>query len=184
MMRRLVALALVVVALTTAASRASAVSIGAEAFGGIAVPILQDDSDQGTGFGVRLPVSVLSLLTAEPWYAHSTLGDRTQTIAGIAYTRDGGELTAYGLNARLGGMSGPGLSFFPYAGVGTYTLKRSGVDDIKKAGYDVGLGLTLTPVPRFGIGLRGQFDVIPTDGTSRKYGEATVGLSYAFLSLP
>lgn len=184
MNKRFLGPVLALLAVAAIAPRASAVSIGVEAFGGLAVPILQDDSDQGTAFGVRLPVSVLSLLTAEPWYVKSTLGDKTQTIAGLSYTRDGGTLSGYGLNARLGGMSGPGLSLFPYAGIGHYKLERSGADDVTGAGYDLGLGLTLTPVPKFGIGLRGQFDLIPTDGTSRKYGEATVGLSYSFLSLP
>ncbi len=184
MMKRLANVALIALALTASASRAHAVSIGAEAFGGMNIPILQDDADQGTVFGVRFPVNVLPLLTAEPWFAKSALGDKSVTVVGIPYERDGGDLTAFGINARLGGFSGPGLSFFPYAGLGSYKLTRSGSADIDKVGYDLGLGLNLTPAPKLGIGLRGQFDMIPTGSTSRKYGEVQIGLSYSFLSLP
>ncbi len=183
-MKRYFGLALIALALAVAAPRAQAVSVGAEAFGGMSIPILQDDSDQGSVFGVRVPVAVLPMLTAEPWIAKSALGNKSVTIANIGYERDGGDLTAFGLNARLGGVTGPGVSFFPYAGIGSFKLTRSGSEDISKVGYDVGLGLTLTPAPKFGIGLRGQFDMIPTGDTSRKYGEVQLGLSYSFLTLP
>jgi hypothetical protein len=176
--------ALLVLALAALAPGARAASVSAEVFGGMVVPIVQDDADQGTLFGVRFPVQLLPLLTAEPWYSTSTLGDKTATVAGLSYTRDGGKLSGFGVNARLGGMGAPGLSFFPYVGLGSYTLKRAGSDDVSETGYDFGLGMVLTPAPKFGIGLRGQFDMVPTGSTSRKYGEVQVGISYKFLSLP
>ncbi len=183
-MKRQVSAALIVLALAARAPDARAVSIGAEAFGGMSVPILQADSEQGTVFGLRAPVSVMSLLTVEPWFAKSALGAKSAEIAGLPYERDGGDLTGYGLNARLGGPPGPGLSFFPYVGLGSYHLARKGSADIDELGYDLGAGLTLTPMPRLGIGLRGQFTMIPTRGTSRKYGEVQVGVSYSILRLP
>lgn len=184
MTKRFLSVGLVALALAAGASNARAVAVSGEAFGGMSIPIVQDDSDQGTVFGVRVPVAVMPLLTAEPWFAKSALGEKSATIADLSYTRDGGDLTAFGLNARLGGLAGPGISFFPYVGLGSYKLTRSGSDDISKIGYDFGLGLTLTPAPKFGIGLRGQFDMIPTGDTSRKYGEVQLGLSYSFVSLP
>lgn len=184
MTKRFLTGALIALALAAGASSAHAVSISGEVFGGMSIPVLQDDSDQGTVFGLRVPVSVAPLLTLEPWFSKSALGDKSQTIAGLPYERDGGDLTAFGLNARLGGVAGPGVSFFPYAGLGTYTLERSGAEDISEMGYDLGLGLTLTPMPKLGIGLRGQLTMVPTGDTSRKYGEVQVGVSYSFLTLP
>jgi hypothetical protein len=176
--------ALLILALAATAPRARAISAGAEVFGGMIAPIEQDDADQGSLFGVRLPVQLMTLLTAEGWYSKSTLGDKTATVAGLPYTRDGGTLTGYGLNARIGGMGAPGLSFFPYAGFGSYRLEREGSDDVSEIGYDFGFGMVLTPAPRIGISLRGQFDMVPTGSTSRKYGEVQVGVSYTLLSTP
>lgn len=184
MTKRFLAVGLVALALAAGVTNARAVSVSGEAFGGMSIPILQDDSDQGTVFGVRVPVAVAPLLTAEPWFAKSALGAKSATIADLSYERDGGDLTAFGLNARLGGLGGPGISFFPYVGLGSYQLTREGSDDISKVGFDFGLGLNLTPAPKFGIGLRGQFDMIPTGETSRKYAQVQLGLSYSFVSVP
>jgi opacity protein-like surface antigen len=183
-MNRILGLALLAAALAAAPARAATVSIGAEAFGGMCIPVVQDDADQGTVFGVRVPAHVTPLLTVEPWFAKSALGDKNVDIAGLPYDIDGGEVTGFGLNARLGGLGAPGLSFFPFLGIGSYTLAREGSDDRTEAGYSAGLGLTLSPMPKLGIGLRGEFVMIPTGDTSRKYANATLGLTYTFLSLP
>ncbi len=163
---------------------AAGISVSGEVFGGLSIPIVQDDSDQGSQFGIRVPVHVLPRLTAEPYFASSTLGDKTESFAGLSYTRDGGKVTAFGLNARLGGAGAPGLSFFPYVGVGSHTLKRSGVGDESDVGYNFGLGLQLSPMPKFALSLRGELNAILTGDASRKYGNVTVGASYNFLSLP
>jgi hypothetical protein len=183
-MKRILCVASIALALASAPARAATVSIGVEAFGGIDVPILQDDADQGTVFGARLPVHVSPLLTLEPWYSSSELGDRSTTIAGLSYDIDGGKLTGFGVNLRLGGMAAPGLSLFPYAGIGSYTLDRASSGERTEVGYGAGLGLVLTPAPKLGIGLRGEFDLVPTGDTSRKYANVTLGVSYTFLSLP
>jgi len=174
---------LLLLALSLGAAAAHATSIGAEVYGGLSIPIVQDDSDQGSQFGVRLPVHVVPLLCVEPYFASSQLGDKTLTIGNVSYTRDGGKLTGYGVNARIGG-AGAGLSFFPYVGIGSYTLKKAGLSDETDVGYNFGLGMQLTPMPKFGITLRGELNAIPIHEASRKYGNVTLGASYDFLSLP
>ena len=175
--------ALLLLALAFGAGTARAASIGLEVFGGLSIPIAQDDSDQGTQFGVRLRVHVVPLLSLEPYFASSALGDKTQTFAGISYTRDGGKVTGYGLNARLDSGT-PVLSFFPYAGIGSFTIKKANLADETDMGYNFGLGLQLSPVPKIGVSLRGELNAIPINGASRKYANVTVGVSYNFLSLP
>jgi opacity protein-like surface antigen len=176
--------ALLLVAVMFVARPAGAVSVGAEVFGGLSLPVLQPTSDQGSQFGVRLPVRLIPMLGAEPFFARSNLGDKTETLGGVSYARDGGRITGYGVNVRLGGASVPGIGFFPYAGVGSYKLERSGSPDETDVGYDLGLGLQLAPAPRFAISLRGELDALVTGSTSRKFANVTVGASYNFMSLP
>jgi opacity protein-like surface antigen len=183
-MKRILGLVLLAAILAVMPARAGTVSVGAEAFGGMSIPILQDDAEQGTVFGVRVPVHAVKLLTLEPWFTKSALGDKTVDIAGLSYDIDGGDLTGFGLNARLGGLGGPGLSFFPYLGIGSYTIARDGSDDRTEVGYNGGLGLSLSPAPKFGIGLRGEFLMVTTGDTSRKYANVMLGVSYSFLSMP
>jgi len=163
---------------------AGAVSVGAEVFGGLALPVLQPTSDQGTKFGVRLPVRLIPMISAEPFFVRSNLGDKTETLGGLTYVRNGGKFTGYGLNVKFGGVSAPGLGFFPYAGVGSYKFERTGAADETDVGYDLGLGLQLSPAPKFAISLRGELDALVTGSTSRKFADVTVGVSYNFLSLP
>src|SRR5437899_2252806 len=113
-------------ALVLAAGTAGAASVGLGGFGGVSIPIVQDDTGRGTVFGVRAPVSLLPLLSVEPFFASSSMGDKDQRVAGLTYTRDGGTVSAFGLNAMLGGAALPGFKFFPYVGLGSYTLKREG----------------------------------------------------------
>ena len=180
-MRNFAVLLLLILALGAGTARAA--SIGVEVFGGLSIPIVQDDSDQGTQFGVRVPVHLVPLLSLEPYFASSALGDKSQTFAGVSYTRDGGKVTGYGLNARLDAGS-PVLSFFPYAGIGSFTIKKAGLADETDMGYNFGLGLQLSPVPKVGVSLRGELNAIPINEASRKYANVTVGVSYNFLSLP
>jgi Outer membrane protein beta-barrel domain len=175
---------LLLLAIMLVARTAGAVSVGAEVFGGLSLPVLQPTSDQGSQFGVRLPVRLIPMLGVEPFFVRSKPGDKTETLGGISYVRDGGQITGYGVNLRLGGVGVPGIGFFPYAGVGSYKLERTGSADETDVGYDLGLGLQLSPAPKFAISLRGEVDALVTGSTSRKFANITVGASYNFLSLP
>jgi len=171
-------------ALALAALPAHAAGVGVGAFGGVSVPIVQDDSNQGSIFGARVPIQLIPLISAEPFFASSKLGDKDQTIAGLPYTRDGGEITAFGVNVLLGGMGAPGVRFYPYAGLGSYELKRNGAEKATEVGYNFGLGLGLSPIPQLAIDLRGELNMIATGDTSRKYANVTVGAAYTLFRLP
>ena len=115
-MKRLLWVALAALALSAGTARAGSIGVGV--FGGVSVPVLQDDQDNGSLFGVRAPVKLIPLFTVEPFYSYSELGDKTFDIApGISTTREGSEVTSYGVNAMLT-LGGP-LSFYPFAGIGT-----------------------------------------------------------------
>ena len=181
-MKRIVPIALLALVLGAGAASAIGVSVGGGAFAGVSIPLLQEDSKQGTLYGLRLPVTLLSLLKVEPYWATASLGDAEETFGTLAYTRDGGKVTAYGVNALLT-MGGP-VRFYPFVGIGSHELTREGTEDLSKVGYNFGLGLGFSAIPRLDVDVRGELNMITLGETSRKFANVTAGVSYHFLSLP
>jgi opacity protein-like surface antigen len=181
-MKRIIPLVLLALVLGAGAAGAVGLKIGGGAFGGLSIPVLQDDSKQGAIYGLRLPMSVLPLLTVEPYWATSSLGDAEETFGDLPYTRDGGKVTAYGVNALLT-MGGP-VRFYPFVGLASHKLTREATDDLTKTGYNFGLGLGFSVIPRLDVDLRGELNMISLGETSRKFANVTAGVSYHFLSLP
>jgi hypothetical protein len=179
-MKRIAAILLLGLALSAGAAQAAGVGVGV--FGGTSFPVVQEDVRAGAVYGVRLPVSVVPLVRLEPFWARTRPGDVEGTFGGLAYTRDGGEISVFGLNAML--ATGGPLRFYPFAGIGSYKLTRAAADDLTKVGYDAGAGLGLSPLPKLEVDLRAEFVVIPLDETSRKFVNVTLGASYHFLNLP
>lgn len=176
---------LVVMGLALAAAPAAATGIGIGVFGGGSLPVANDLSDKGNQYGVRVPVSFAPGLSAEGFFSKSGLGDVTEDFGGVSYTRDGGDLTGLGANV-LFSMGAPTLSFRTILGLGTYKLVREGSEDIKKVGYQFGLGMGISPVGLKGVtfDVRGEFLMIPTGDTSQKFAHANVGVSYTFFTTP
>ena len=189
-MRRSLSLALFALLLASGTAQAGPVGVSVGVFGGLSIPVLQDvttssfspsDAFGATGsqFGIRVPVTAIPVVTLEPFYAKSRYKDRDETIGGITYTREGFDGTTYGINAILGRPGGK-MSFFPYVGIGKTKLERTG-QEINKTGYNFGLGLGISPAPKFSVQVRGEFAMVATGDTSRKFTNATVGLNYSLL---
>jgi hypothetical protein len=178
-MKRLIALSLALLAVT--AGVASAGTVGLGVFAGSSIPVLQEDVAQGAIFGLRAPVKLIPLVTVEPYYASSSLGDKDVEVAGITYTREGFDETAYGLNAMLT-MGGP-VQFYPFVGVGSTQLKRTG-NDLTLTTYNFGLGLGISPMPKLALHVRGEMQMAVDGEASRKFANITAGASYALFSMP
>jgi hypothetical protein len=179
-MKKTMVFALLAAALLTGVAGAATVGIGA--FGGVGIPILQDDNGRGTEFGIRVPVSLIPLVTVEPYFLSSSGTDKTQDLGGgVSVTRTGIDVTGFGANAMLT-MGGP-LQFYPYVGIGSHKLKRDGVEETRTT-YSFGLGIGISPIPKFTLHLRGGLDAAVKDETSRKWATATVGVSYNLLKFP
>jgi hypothetical protein len=175
-MKRLCATAALLAFLASAGS-AHAVSIGVGAFGGLSAPIVQDDTGQGTIFGLRVPVNLVPMITVEPYFSTSAGGDKDEELGGIEETRTGLDNTGFGANLLI--PFGVGFRFFPFVGVGSHTLKRDGMDDITKTAYNFGLGIGFTPpVAGLSVDVRGELNAVVDGDVSRKWGNATVGVSY------
>lgn len=178
-MKRLWVFALVALALV--ASTAHAGSIGVGVFGGASVPVLQEDQDQGTLFGVRVPVKLVPLFAIEPFYSKGSLGDKSVTVGPLTQTREGFDVTTYGANAMLT-IGGP-VSFYPYAGIGTAKFERTGQEE-SWTSYSLGLGLSLSPIPKVSFDLRGELQAAVDGDVSRKMVNVTLGASYSLFSMP
>ena len=174
-MKRSLALLLLSLCVSAAMAHAQELKIGAGAFGGYAVPVLQDDAGSGVMFGVRVPVSVSSMFTIEPYYMTSNLDEVTEDLGEppVEYTRDGFEMKSIGANVILFGGK-----FYPFVGLGSYSQKRHGSEHIEQHAWNVGLGHGLPVSERIRLDVRGELDMIVTEDTSRKFGGATAGLTY------
>ena len=73
---------------------------------------------------------------------------------------------------------GTGFTFFPFAGIGTSELTRSGSEDISDITYNMGLGFGFTPMEKLSFDLRGELAMIATDDTSQKFANVTAGVYY------
>jgi hypothetical protein len=179
-MKRAFVLALVALACVTGIAGAATVGIGA--FGGVSVPVVQDDNGQGTVFGIRAPVSLLPLITIEPYFLSGSGGDKDQDLGGgTTITRSGIDVTGFGANAMLT-IGGP-FSFYPFVGIGSHKLERTGLDETRTT-YNFGLGIRISPMPKLGVHVRGELNAAVQDDASRKWGTVTAGVSYDLVSFP
>jgi opacity protein-like surface antigen len=178
-MKKLFLIAVAILALGASTARAGSIGVGL--FGGMSVPVLQDDQDNGTLMGVRFPVKLVPLFAVEPFYAKTSLGDKTLDVGGFSVTREGSEVTSYGLNAMLT-LGGP-VSFYPYAGIGQAKFKRTAQDE-SFTSYHLGLGIGVSVVPKVTIDLRGELQAAVDGDVSRKMANVTLGASYSLFSMP
>jgi opacity protein-like surface antigen len=179
-MRRAMILMLFVLTLLPCAAGAASVAVGA--FGGMGIPIIQDDNGQGTTFGLRTSASLIPLVTVEPYFVKTSGGDKDQDIEGTTYTRSGLDVTGFGANVLL--TFGGKIQFYPFAGIGSYALSRTGSEDVTNTAYTFGLGLGISPMPKLSIHVRGELAAAVDGETSRKWANATVGVSYNVFSTP
>jgi hypothetical protein len=178
-------LCLAALLLGTLPVQASALGIGVGAFGGTSIPIIQDDTGAGAQFGIRVPVSVAPLFTVEPYFATSTGGDKDQDVNGVTYTRSGIDVTSFGANVLL--TFGSAFQLAPYVGVGSNKLERDGLD-ATETGYTFGLGFKFgLPLAKLSLHARGGMNAVLEEGsseTSRKWVDATLGVSYDLFTFP
>jgi hypothetical protein len=173
-MKKLLCAALIVLAALPASAHAMSVGLGV--YGGMSIPIVQEDNGQGSLYGVRVPVSLTPIVVLEPYYASTQGGNKDQGVSGITYTYDGIDNTSYGVNVLFAmGM------MYPFAGLNSNHLKRSGLDETK-TGYDFGLGVGFKlPIVGLSANARGALNIVSSPAStqsSRKWGEVTVGVSY------
>jgi hypothetical protein len=172
----------VAAALVAPAARAGTIVVAGGVFGGMSFPVVQDDQAEGSVFGARIPVRLASIFALEPFYSTSALGDKTiETSPGFSVTREGSDVTSYGVNALF--PFGTKTLLYPYAGIGSAHFERTGENETFTS-YDVGLGLGVTLIPKLMLDMRGELQVASSGETSRKMFNVTLGATYSIFSTP
>ncbi len=174
-------LAAVGLLLLTQPVMAAGISAGAGAFGGLAIPVVQDDQSQGTVFGFKGRVKAMSIFTLEPNVMFTKYGD--PDIDGVIGDPEGSKLTSFGLDVLLGSSLGsPGVSPFFFAGIASYKTKNDQLQvDESDVGISGGLGLEIGLGPKLGLEARGRFVIVGTEGGgSKKAAILTAGVNYHF----
>ena len=157
-------------------SSASAAGIGVGAFGGLSIPVIQEDQGNGTVFGVRGRLKLIPGFTLEPVLAFNQFGD-AETDFG---TRKGSKVTYYGVDLILGGMGAPvGPRFYLLGGAAFYSFSRDYDEDVTRFGVAGGLGIEIGLGKTLGLDFRGKFHLVTLDGGgSRKMVNITAGINY------
>jgi opacity protein-like surface antigen len=172
--------------LLPAVGMAQGVSLGVGASAGLNIPLVQDDQANGTAFGFRGMVGLMSFVRFEPNISFAKYGDPSIDEPGITSDLEGSKLTSYGVDAVLGAPMGtPGLAPFGLVGAGFYKAKRDQTQqfdsDETDFGWRFGLGLGLGLPSGLGLDVRGVMNLIPVDGgSSKKTIFAQAGLNYVF----
>jgi hypothetical protein len=160
---------------------AAPVKLGFGAFGGLNIPVVQDDQNTGNIFGIRARIKLMSFIVAEPNIAFGKWG-APDPIRGFDLGIDGSKIKSYGVDATIGGLPGaPGLKPFAVLGAGIYSIKNddTGYDE-SKLGFSFGLGAGIGLTPQFDLDVRGVGIVAPQEEGSKKAVFVTGGLTYYF----
>jgi hypothetical protein len=169
--------ALLLVAMTASAQIPK---LGVGAFGGLSIPLAQDDQASGKVFGLRGRLSLAGSLAVEAQIGFAKWG-QADPIAGVTMP-EGSKVTQFGVNGILGGGAGPGIKPMFIVGFGSYKIKNDETKyDESRMGYNGGIGLGIGLGPKFGLDVRGEAVVIPlADGGSKKAVNGTAGLMLFF----
>lgn len=154
----------------------SANDVGLSVFGGMSIPIVQDDNGNGPLFGLRAPVGLMSHLNIEPFFTSTRNGDAKQDIGGVSYTRSGFDISTFG--ASLVFPFGEHTKYYPLVGFSTNALSRTGSSDQAMTGWNFGFGVGFSPKPKFVVDLRGEGVVIADGSLGRTFANVTLGVTY------
>jgi len=167
--------------LSVSLASAQTPKIGIGAFGGMNMPILQDDQDNGSVFGIKAKVKIIPIILLEPNITFGKWGDATE--GGIDFP--GSKISSFGINPILGGSPGAaGIKPFFLVGAGIYTVKNDDTGyDQSKLGYSAGLGIGIGVGPTLDIDISGRAIFAPQDGGAKKAVFITGGLTYYLVGI-
>jgi len=177
-----VILVILLLAFLSPMAGAEGVKLGAGVFGGLNIPIVQQDQGSGTAFGVRGKLHFSSFFGAEPNIVFGKWGDPGE-VDGFELGISGSSVTSFGVDLVLGGMPGTvGFKPFVFAGLGMYSIKNDDTDyDESKFGFDGGLGVAIGLSPIIDIETRGTLFLAGMEGgLSKKAVMITAGINYYF----
>ena len=181
-MRKITYLGMAVLLLFCLTSVVSAAKFSLGAFGGVNIPILQEDVSNGTVFGIKGRVMVMPFLGLEPNFVMSKYGDKDMDVLEQTMTRKGGDINSFGLDAVLGTFGGfSKVHFYGLAGINSNSMKRDGIPNQTRLGISIGTGVEFMAMDVLSIEVRARVHSISLEGGGgRDNVELTGGLNYYF----
>jgi len=156
-------------------SSASAAGIGLGAYGGPAIPIVQDDQGNGLVFGAKAKLNLIPGFAFEPNINFLSYGDAEFDFG----TREGSKVTYFGADILFGGAGLPiGPKVYLLGGAGLYSTSRDNDEDASDFGFNFGLGMEIGIGSGIALDIRGKGHVIMFEGASKKFVTVTGGLNY------
>jgi hypothetical protein len=149
--------------------------IGVGVYGGLNMPLAQDDAGSGFLYGAKLRITASSFLALEPTLAYFRQGDTQVDIHGRDMVLDGGQSTALGLNLIIGSAGPPaGMGFYGLIGLASHAMKQDGAEDQNRLGFSFGPGLEARVGRNLGISLDIRLHMVGLDGGGAR---KNIGLS-------
>ena len=175
-MRKAILLAALAILVVHGTATAGPTAWGIAGFAGPSFPIAQDDNNgSGVTYGARFPAHFGFFLSVEPHFDITQAGTTDEEFGGIPFEREGLDVKQAGINFILGNPTRPGFRFYPYAGLGHYSLNGEGRAQIQKIGYNGGIGLGFGG-DKVKFDLRGDLTIIDIGVSSRKAASATAAI--------
>jgi hypothetical protein len=187
-----IALLILLLSVVMISPMAQAFRFSVGAFGGLNLPVAQEDTKSGTVMGLKARIPVTTYLAVEPNYTYLKNGDgevKVGSLGDIMMTRDGGKYSTFGVDVVFGGVTGyKGLNAYGILGVASAKFAKIGLPDLTKGSLWLGVGFEFGITDYLSVDFRGKALIFPYkddsysngDTGSRKNGAVTVGLNYYF----
>lgn len=168
-------------------ANARSMEIGVGGFGGMNIPVVQDDASTSSLLGLKARMQLIPALGIESFFTRLNQGDTSIEVGGKDMSRDGGSISSFGLNLILGSISSDlGAHFHVAAGIGSYSIKREGIPNESRLGYNLGPEVEIGLRHGLSVEVSSKFHIITLEGGgSRKNIGISGGVNYYFgLGIP
>ncbi len=185
---------LALICLLLASSTANAFRFSVGAFGGMNIPLAQEDTESGSAFGAKARIPLTGFIAVEPNFVSVKNGEAEYAVEGNwnqTMTHEGGKYNSFGIDLVLGNVLGyKGFGMYGILGLSSMKFEKKGIPDLTKGSYWFGLGFEYSFTDQISLDLRGKAFIFPYEDetpnkpndlkSSRKNGLITVGLNYYF----
>ncbi len=158
---------------------ASALDWGVGGFGGVSIPIEQDDAENGLVYGARVRLGLGMGLALEPQFFYLKNGEYDIEVGSTTTeTLESWKATSGGVNLVLGAPADKfaGLRPFFFGGVRYNALDFEGHDTESEVGFGGGIGLEIG-FRQVALDVRATGEIFPDGDASRKNGMLAGGLT-------
>lgn len=180
-MRKVICLIIVALFVAGSSSVAMAGKFSIGAFGGLNIPLAQDDAQSGALFGAKGRILLLPYLGVEPYFAMAKYKGKDAEAREETFTLGDGDITSFGADVVLGSISGLGKTkFYGLVGINSNTYKRDRVPDESGLGLAFGGGVEFFPTEMVSLEFRAKYHPIKLGDGGRVHLELSGGVNYYF----